>query len=481
LPGCGLDNPQVYKSDLRYNTPMFNQGSVVKLEISEIAAGGAGLAKKDGFPVFVTGAAVGDVIKARITFAKKDFAEAKIEEIIQPSPDRVQPRCKHYPQCGGCALQHVRYDTQIKYKQKIICDTLGKTAGIQHELIRSILPSPSPWYYRNKVQLPLKKLGHDILMGYYQAGTHRVVNMEECFVQETELTRVALGIKNIIREHAVAIYDEEEKVGILRHLIVRGSSITGEILVGFVINAKNLPFENEIIADIRKRFPAVVGVLASANQSATNVILGEKNKLLWGRGHYFEQLGSSLRGGEGGGQYKFKVSFPSFYQVNSAQVGNLYDLVLEMAALRKSDVVLDAYAGVGTIAAYLAPHCETVYGIEEMPAACKDAEENMQLNNIENVRYGQGLVEDILPEFLKMDVHPNIVVLDPPRAGCTEMAIQWILKFKPKKIIYVSCAPATLARDLKKIIAAGYKLKAVQPIDMFPHTPHIESVSCLTR
>ncbi|MBU0686723.1 MAG: 23S rRNA (uracil(1939)-C(5))-methyltransferase RlmD [Candidatus Margulisbacteria bacterium] len=448
---------------------MFKPGNTIKLEITDFAAGGVGLAKKNGFPIFVEGSAIGDVILAEITFAKKDFAEAKIKELITPSKDRCKPRCKHFPDCGGCSLQHISYEAQVDYKHRIISDTLSRTAKIDPSLILPMIPASSPWFYRNKIQLPFKRLKRDILMGYFKPGTHQVVDMDVCFVQEEELTRIARVIRGIIREFEVSIYDEDKRIGILRHLVVRGSNATGEMLVGFIINAKNLPFEKEIVKKIRDRFKNVVGVLVSVHQANTNVILGNKTKVIWGRDHYIDQLGD----------FKFKVSFPSFYQVNSKQTEVLYDQILKLAGLKSNDIVIDAYAGVGTIAAWVASRCKEVYGIEEIEEACFDAEENMQMNHIYNVKYGQGRVEEIFQEFKRLEIKSDVVILDPPRAGCSAEAIQSILKAKPKKIIYVSCAPPTLARDLKKFIDAGYTLKAVQPVDMFPHTPHIESVSLL--
>jgi 23S rRNA (uracil1939-C5)-methyltransferase len=461
--------PSPTQSDkLRY---MFKPGTVIKLEITDVAAGGAGIAKKDGFPIFVDGAAIGDVVKAEVTFAKSDFAEARIKEVIRFSADREKPRCRHFPSCGGCTLQHLKYEAQVGYKQRIIADALRKGAGIGAAAILPMLACADPWHYRNKVQLPLKKVKREILMGYFMPGTHKVVDMQECWAQEKRLTQIALQIKNYLRQLDISIYDEDRQVGILRHLVIRGSRATGEILVGFVVNAKNLPFEKEIIGMVTSAFKDVVGVVLNINRADTNIVAGDKQKVLWGRDYYVDKLGG----------FQFKVNFASFYQVNSAQAEVLYGRVLAMADLRKKDVVVDAYAGVGTIAAYLAPHCEIVYGIEEVPEACKDAEENMRLNNIENVRYGQGKLEEIAPEFFKMGIRPNVVVLDPPRAGCTEAAIQSILKFQSPKIVYVSCAPATLARDIKKFMVAGYKLKVVRPVDMFPHTPHVESISLLVR
>ena len=449
-------------------------GQKIELTIDSLAAGGEAVGKHEGYTIFVPGGAPGDRLKVEIIEAKKNYGRAKILEILAPSSERINPRCPSFPDCGGCQWQHLSYPAQLKWKKQIVIDSLTRIGGLSSDLVRDTLGMEDPWFYRNKIQYPFGLKGDQIIMGYFRQGTHQVIDLKECFIQHPYLTQIAYIVRDAVRRYKLSVYNEETHQGLLRHFIARLSFKTGEALLGLVINGHAIPYAGrmveEIVRDVKKNLPArIVGFVQNINTKRGNVILGEKTEALFGENRLMEYLGG----------LRFQISIESFFQVNPLQAERLYKLVEDLSEVSKKEVVIDAYSGIGCIALWLAPLAREIYGIEEVLEAWEDAQSNAKLNKIKNVTFGCGKVEVLLPDLLKRGVKVEIIILDPPRQGCSPKAIEAVIKTQPKRIVYVSCNPATLARDLKVFTQSGYMVELVQPVDMFPQTFHVEAVATL--
>ena len=467
------------------------QGDILKLKIDNVAAGGEGVARHDGMAVFVEGALPGEEAECRIIFLKQNYAKAKILKLTKSSPDRVVPPCKIYDLCGACQLQHISYKKQLDIKTKIVKDNLSKIGGINPDVVLDCIGMEKPWGYRNKMQYPVRKSKipstkfninskyktpnskQDIAIGYYKKGTHDVVEVEDCPVLHPSLNELARAVRFAVNDAHIPPYDEDSGRGVLRHILARTAFKTGEGLLCFVINSKELNGSKYIIGNILKKLDnyhgfRLKGVSKNLNTRMTNVILGEYTNNVWGSTYIQEKLGTLL----------LELSVDSFFQVNPVQSEILYDTVKKYADSDKNDVIVDAYCGIGSIALWLAAAAKEVYGIEENRAAINDAQANSKLNNIRNAHFDCGKVERVLYDYFRSGLKPSIIILDPPRSGCEAKTLESAIKMRPKKIIYVSCDSATLARDLK-ILSQGYKIRRVQPVDMFPQTSHVESVVLL--
>ena len=396
--------------------------------------------------------------------------------------NRIKPRCPYFGTCGGCQLQDLPYEEQLEMKTRMVRDCMEEKglAGIE---IKPSLGMEDPWFYRNKIQFPIRAQNNRMQMGYFKQKTHEVVNIKECYIQDPYLTEVAQIAREVFEKRDLSAYDEKIGKGILRHFIGRSGFQSGEILLGIVVNGRGLPAGFTVADEIKKRerllhrmvsrhegYPMIekkkriVGIVQNVNTARSNVILGKQNTTLLGSPYLREKLG----------KYQFDIQLNSFFQVNPIQAVRLYDLVKEYAELSGKELVIDAYAGIGAIAFWLSDKAESVIGIEESESAVKDANRNIKLNNLTNVKMERGMIEKIFPK--KADV----VILDPPRGGCSEKALQVVTRANPGKIIYVSCNPETMARDLK-ILSGEYLIEAIQPVDMFPQTNHVEAVAKLSR
>lgn len=394
----------------------------------------------------------------------------------------VKPRCPYFGTCGGCQLQHLAYDEQLILKLGMVKESLEKQglAGID---VKPVLGMTDPWFYRNKMQFPIREQNNRLQMGYFRAKTHEVVNIKECYIQDPFLTEIAQIARKIFEERDLSAYDEKTGKGLLRHFIGRSGFRTNEILLGIVVNGKGLPSGFTVADEIKKqerlmhrlatrhddypeltKKPRIVGIVQNVNTNRGNMILGQHNTKLFGSSFMREKLG----------KYSFRVHLSSFFQVNPIQAEKIYDLVRRYADLAGTEVVVDAYAGIGTIAFWLAGKAGSVIGIEEREEAVKDANENIRLNSLVNITMKAGLIEKVFPKVA------DVVILDPPRGGCSDKALGSVIKSGARKIIYVSCNPETLARDLKTL-SALYKVELIQPVDMFPQTSHIEAVAKLSR
>jgi 23S rRNA (uracil1939-C5)-methyltransferase len=395
---------------------------------------------------------------------------------------QVKPRCPYFGTCGGCQLQHLAYEDQLEQKHGQIKDCLARE-GLAEIEVKPVLGMYDPWFYRNKMQFPIRAQNNHLQMGYFKQKTHEVVNIKECYIQDPFLTEIAQIARKIFEERGLSAYDEKTGQGLLRHFIGRSGFHTNEILLGIVVNGKGLPAGFTVADEIKKqerlmhrlaarhddypelkKKPRIMGIIQNVNTNRGNLILGQQNTRLLGSAFMREKLG----------KYNFRVHLPSFFQVNPIMAEKLYDLVKKYADLAGGEVVVDAYAGIGTIAFWLAGKAGQVIGIEEREEAVKDANENIKLNSMKNISMKAGLIEKVFPKVA------DIVVLDPPRGGCSAKALESVVKSGARTVVYVSCNPETLARDLK-VLAAHYKAEIIQPVDMFPQTSHVEAVAKLRR
>ncbi len=447
-----------------------NIKDILEVEIETIVQGGEGLARLENFAIFVPQAMPGDKVKIKIISVKPNYARGLITEILRPSELRVKPLCPVTAECGGCQWQEMLYQEQLETKERNLLENLERIGGIESGEIEKahekIIGMEYPYYYRNKSQFPFSRVNGKIKGGFYYPKSHDIVEFEKCYIQSDKINFIFRKVRNLLKKYDVSIYDEKKQKGFFRHLIVRHAFTTNEILVGFVTTSNKFPELRKITDELTDEFPEIVGIVQNFNDKQTNVIIGEKNTLLFGRDYIIEQLAD----------LKYKVSLHSFFQINPAQTVKLYNTVLEYAELKGKEVILDAYAGAGTIALWLARSAQKVIGLEVVKSAVSDGIENAKLNNIDNFIFRNGKVEELLPNILSKEPI-DIVILDPPRKGCEDYIFDTLGDYGIKKIIYVSCNPSTLARDAKLLYSSGYKLKKFKPVDMFPHTYHLEAVS----
>lgn len=436
-------------------------GERIRLTIDRLSTGGEGIARADGMVVFVPYAAPGDTLETEIVQTQKRFARARVLKLLEPSHDRVEPPCPYYYDCGGCTWQHLDYRAQLKAKQQLVQETLERLGGLKDFTVNPVLGMEDPWRYRNKVQQPVGWDGRHIISGFYREGSHEIIPIEDCLVQPELSVRIINRILDLFKEHRIHPYDPERHQGWIRHLLVR-TSRAGQAMLVFVSREAGFPKEKQIVGTLRREFPELVAIHHNVQGARSNVILGREWRRIAGQGYLEEQLGD----------LKFRLSPGAFFQVNSEQAETLYNTVKRMAG--KGERLLDLYTGVGTIALWLAKNFKEVGGIEEFPEAVRDADVNASLNQIKNARFMARSAEAFLGG-LSGDRRALTLVVDPPRAGLTPSVIKSLLAVRPSTFIYVSCDPATLARDLGLLTQGGFRIEEIQPVDMFPHTPHIET------
>ena len=452
----------------------------ITIKIDDLAMGGEGVGHSPstslgaGIAVFVPNSVPGDELKIRLIELKKNFGRGEIVEIVKPSADRVAQRCPLAKACGGCQWQHVAYPAQLKYKTKIVKDTLIRIGKLTNIKVHDIIGMKEPWGFRNKIQYPISGgsgRGGKIAMGYYRQGTHSVVDIDSCPIEHPKLSKAAKIVKDTLNRLGYSAPARDGGKGLFRFLRARMGFGTGEMMLTFVTSEKGIPGAKnlckEIIGMCNKESINIVGICQNLNSRYTNVIMGDQNWTIWGRDFIYDKMKD----------LKFKVSNTSFYQTNPIQTEVLYDKAVELSGLTGNETVIDAYSGIGTVALWFAKHAQFVYGIEEVKAAVQDASENAEMNHIENCRFSIGKVEKILSELKEGDA----LILDPPRGGCEDKVLRTIVDSKFRKVVYISCNPSTLARDLAYLSANGFDVKEVQPVDMFPHSFHIETVTSLVR
>ena len=450
----------------------YRKNDIVTLEIVDCGTDGEGIGKADGFTVFVKDAVIGDTVKAKIMKAKKNYGYGRLMEILKPSPYRVEPVCPSARQCGGCQLQAVSYEEQKVFKEKKLRGHLERIGGFHDLPMEPLIGMDEPYHYRNKAQFPVgrNKEGR-IITGFYAGRTHAIIENRDCALGIPQNKDVLDRVIAHMEKYNIAPYDEMTGRGLVRHIFVRYGFFTGEIMVCLIINGQEFPHQKELIEKLCE-IPGMTSISLNINKKRNNVILGEKVKTIWGQEFITDKIGD----------ISYEISPLSFFQVNPKQTWKLYSKALEYADLHGEETVWDLYCGIGTISLFLAQKARFVRGVEIVPAAIEDAKRNAKINNIENVEFFVGKAEEVLPrEYEKNGVYADVIVVDPPRKGCDEMLLKTILKMQPKRVVYVSCDSATLARDLRFLCDNGYELKKVCGVDQFPQTVHVETVVLLSQ
>lgn len=502
---------------------IFQKNQIYTIIIEDIGAEGEGVGKIGGFSLFVKDALPGDVARVRLTKVKKNYAYARLEEVLSPSPDRIRPRCPVSRQCGGCQIQALSYEKQLAFKQSRVENNLVRIGGFSLEKIREIMEPiigmDDPWHYRNKAQYPFgySKEGK-LITGFYAGRTHSIIANTDCLLGAPENKKILEIILNHMERCQIPAYDEKTGEGLVRHVLLRKGFASGELMVCIVLNIagkqikrkadggyrnvedKWFPEQNRLV-DRLAMVPGMTNISVNLNPERTNVIMGRQTYTIWGREKIRDTM--HLLCPDGTGFVKtdksviYEISPGSFYQVNSAQAEKLYSTALSYAGLTGKETVWDLYCGIGTISLFLAQAAGQVYGVEVVPEAIEDAHENARRNHISNAKFFVGKAEEVLPEFYQAEekrdaegrergdeadmCHPDVIVVDPPRKGCDEICLRTILEMRPERIVYVSCDPATLARDLKMLCEGGYELIRGRVCDQFCQSVHVETVVAIQR
>lgn len=436
---------------------------------------GEGIAKVDGYPIFIEGALKGEKVKVRVVKVNKNFAYGKLLEVIEKSEGRVEHKCEYFKRCGGCKLQHMDYKTQLDFKWERVKDCIKKIGGLSEELVEyPIGMEDNPYQYRNKVQLPIGMVKGKPALGFYAPRSHDIIDIEECLIQEEDANHISKITKEWIEEFNImpAFVDGKfNKKGLLRHVMIRKGFKTGEVMVVIVATRKDLNHMNELIRKLEFHVEGLKSIVLNINSKDTNVILTPECYTLWGEDYIKDYIG----------EFKFNISPLSFFQVNPTQTEVLYSKTLEYADITGEETVFDAYCGTGSITLFLSQKAKKVYGVEIVEPAIINARENAKMNYVSNAEFFVGKSEEVIPKLIEEGVKPDVIVVDPPRKGCDIKLLKSIGETKPDRVVYVSCDPSTLARDLKILDELGYRTEKVQPIDMFPQTAHIENVARLVR
>ncbi|MGG7060032.1 23S rRNA (uracil(1939)-C(5))-methyltransferase RlmD [Clostridium tertium] len=444
------------------------------LDIVSVGYEGEGIAKIDGYPIFIEGAILGEKVKALMVKVKKNYAYGKLIEVIEASEERVEPKCRVYKRCGGCTVQHMSYKKQLDYKFERVKDCVSKIGGLDSLLVEYPIGMEKPERYRNKVQLPVGIVKGELSIGFYASRSHNIINLDTCLIQDEVADKVANITRNWMIKFnisAASIDGSFNKNGLIRHVMIRKGFTTNEVMVVLVSTKKDVPNLDRFIEEIKEKIDGIKSIILNVNKENTNVILGQECITLWGEDTITDYIDD----------FRFNISPLSFFQVNPVQTEKLYSKALEYAGLTGEEIVFDAYCGTGTITLFLSQKAKKVYGVEIIEPAIINARENARINNVDNVEFFVGKSEEIIPELIEKGIIPDVIVVDPPRKGCDIKLLDAIGKAKPKKVVYVSCDPSTLARDLKILEEKGYKTEKVQPVDMFPHTSHVETVVLMSR
>lgn len=442
-----------------------------ELIVNSYSHQGEGIGRINNFTVFVPGAILGERVRVKISEVKKNFARGELKEVISYSPHRIKPLCSVYYLCGGCHLQHIAYEKQLEMKKGIVESALGRI-GNQNIKVSTTIGMKDPWRYRNKGYFQVNQEKGKVRLGFYKAGSYDFVPASGCVLFSLQINRLVSYLEDQLSLQKVTVYNSKTGGGNLRNILIRESRSTGEIMIVFITKEDNLGFDQNVLNDLVRTFPQVISIYQNISRSPKAVLLGKDFRLLKGKPDLEDAIGP----------YKFKISPQSFFQVNAAQAEILNEKVLEYANLSGEETVIDSYCGTATISIYVAKQAKKVYGIEVEKSAVRDAKINCELNGISNIKLFTGKAEEWLYKWRRIGEEVHLVIVDPPRGGCSSKALKGIIKIKPKKIIYVSCNPATLARDLKYLTKNDdYKLKKALPIDMFPQTGHIECIASLER
>lgn len=436
--------------------------------VEDLTHDGQGVAKVDGYPLFIKGALPDEEVEIHVVKTLKNYGFAKLLEVTKPSPFRVAAPCPVFDTCGGCQLQHLSYEGQLMVKEKQVRSAMERIGKI-HAPVLPVKGMDNPWRYRNKSQIPFGMENGRVVAGFYKGGSHEIADTPTCLIQSEEADRLMVAIKERALEFGLTPYNEKTGQGQLRHLVVRKGYTSGETMVVLVTKSRKISQPERLIQLIREVEPTTVSIVQNINPARTNVIFGQETFVHWGKSHIVDSIGD----------IQFEISARSFYQINPVQTKVLYEQALAYANLTGNETVMDAYCGIGTISLFLAQQAKSVVGVEIVPPAVEDARRNAVLNGFTNAEFEIGAAEDVIPARYEAGQLPDVVVVDPPRKGLDGKLIDTLVTYKPRRIVYVSCNPATLARDLRLLEDGGYKVQEVQPVDMFPHTTHCEAVAWL--
>ena len=478
----------------------YSKNDIVTVKIEDIGTEGEGIGKLEGFTLFVKDAVMGDVVEARLVKVKKNYAYARLEKVLTSSPLRVKPVCPYHKQCGGCQIQAMSYEAQLQFKENKVKNNLVRIGGFDRLFIESVMEPvvgmEQPWHYRNKAQFPVgtDKDGR-IITGFYAGRTHSIIANTDCALGVEENEPILQKVLAYMQNEKVSAYDETTGQGLVRHILIRKGFTSGEIMVCLVINGKSLPKEDRLVSTLRE-IPGMTSIWLNYNTKNTNVIMGTECRVLWGQNTITDVIHrrsiKEINSGKDCLRYDSKENAPqgitfaisplSFYQVNPIQTEKLYSLALEYAGLTGEETVWDLYCGIGTISLFMAQCAKEVHGVEIVPQAIEDARKNAERNHIENATFYVGKAEEVLPRLYEEEhIFADVICVDPPRKGCDEACLNTIIKMAPKRIVYVSCDSATLARDLKYLCENGYEIKKVRAVDQFGQTVHVETVCLLSK
>ena len=478
----------------------YSKNDIVTVKIEDIGTEGEGIGKLEGFTLFVKDAVMGDVVEARLVKVKKNYAYARLEKVLTSSPLRVKPVCPYHKQCGGCQIQAMSYEAQLQFKENKVKNNLVRIGGFDQLFIESVMEPvvgmEQPWHYRNKAQFPVgtDKDGR-IITGFYAGRTHSIIANTDCALGVEENEPILQKVLAYMQNEKVSAYDETTGQGLVRHILIRKGFTSGEIMVCLVINGKSLPKEDRLVSTLRE-IPGMTSIWLNYNTKNTNVIMGTEGRVLWGQNTITDVIHrrsiEEINSGKDCLRYDSKENAPkgitfaisplSFYQVNPIQTEKLYSLALEYAGLTGEETVWDLYCGIGTISLFMAQCAKEVHGVEIVPQAIEDARKNAERNHIENATFYVGKAEEVLPRLYEEEhIFADVICVDPPRKGCDEACLNTIIKMAPKRIVYVSCDSATLARDLKYLCENGYEIRKVRAVDQFGQTVHTETVCLLSK
>jgi len=447
----------------------FRTGQELELQVDRLSYGGRGVARADGYVVFVPYTAPGDVVRARLVRAKRSFGEAEVVEVLKPSADRVSPPCPYFGRCGGCTWQHLRYEAQLAAKEQIVRESLERLGGLREVPVRPILPAPQPFGYRNKMEFAFHP---EATLGLHLPGHFdRVLEIDSCLLPSPVASALLREVKSFVRERGLSCYDPRTRQGLLRHLVYREARRTGQVLVAVVTAPGTFPEGPELARRLAERHPEVRGVLWAQSSALSDAVVVDRLEVLWGEATIEEELGG----------LRFRIGLETFFQTNTEQAERLVQLALELADLAGTERVVDLYCGVGTFTLALARRAHFAWGVEVVPSAVQAARENAARAAVQNVEFLQGEVRHVLPELVARTGPPDLVLLDPPRSGAGGKVMRKVGRASPRRVVYVSCNPTTLAPDLRELLPFGYSVRVVQPVDLFPQTYHVETVVLLER
>jgi len=448
------------------------KNDIIDLEITGYTAEGSGVGRYRDIAVFVPLAAAGDKLRVQILKTAKTFAFGRIDKILTASKDRVPQDCMQFAQCGGCVYRHINYQTELKAKQQRVQDAMERIGGFHDIVLQPIVGAKNPDRYRNKAQIPIGRgPGDEIRMGFFASHSHRIIHCDECLLQPEAFTAAMSAFQEWARQSGEDVYDEETGKGRLRHLYLRQAGATGEVMVCVVVNGNGVHFEKELVEILKEKVPGLKSVIINVNRDKTNVVLGKKCRTAWGSDYITDTLCG----------LSFHISPMSFYQINRDQAERLYSLAGEYAGLTGNETLLDLYCGTGTIGLSMAKNAAKVIGVEIVEQAVEDAKRNAEENHIANAEFICADAAKAASMLAYRGEQPDVVVLDPPRKGCDAELIETVVKMNPQRVVYISCDPATLARDLKLFAQKGYQPQIITPVDMFPRTAHVETIIMMTN